>query len=66
MSLRALERGHRPREPISDELAVEDGAVVEDRQSSAETSELAGERLVAQPSPDVKGQHEPNAGGHEN
>jgi hypothetical protein len=31
MALRALERGHCAREPIGDELAVEDGPVVEGR-----------------------------------
>src|SRR3954471_21027277 len=41
MPLRALEGGHRPGEALGHELAVEDRAVVEDGQSSAESAEGA-------------------------
>ena len=38
IALRPEQGGHRPLEPSGDQLAVEDGPVVEDRQSSAESA----------------------------
>jgi hypothetical protein len=45
--------GHRASEPVGDELAVEDGAGVEDRELPTEPAEGVLKRLPAQPLSDL-------------